>query len=369
MTNKHHIVTVPLGERSYPIYIGNGLLRQTGAMAIRHGLGNSIVIITDAHVAPLYLSVVSQSLKAKKFSIHTIVVPAGEKQKCLKTAERIYTELLRTNVERSATIVALGGGVIGDLAGFIAATYQRGIGFVQIPTTLLAQVDSSVGGKVGINHPLAKNMIGAFYQPRFVIADPSVLRTLPKREMISGMGEVVKYGMILDKKFFSTVGQDLDLAFGRDPNVLSHIIKKSCEWKAYVVANDEKEQHLRAILNFGHTIGHALEHAGKYGALKHGEAILYGMVAEAHIAMRSGMISSTEQLRMEQLIHRLPLPSLSSIRLRTDALIDTMMKDKKTHLGQIRMPLPSAIGTMMLPTAVDERLIREAIEYVKVYGS
>ncbi|MCK9407523.1 MAG: 3-dehydroquinate synthase [Bacteroidetes bacterium] len=369
MTKKMHIVTVPLGDRSYPIYIGSGLLRQSGSIFQRHGIGRSIVIVSDTHVAELYLSTVEKSLIAKKFNVHSIILPPGEQQKRLNTADRIYTELLKRNIERSATIVALGGGVIGDLTGFIAATYLRGIGFVQIPTTLLAQVDSSVGGKVGINHMLAKNMIGAFYQPQFVLSDATVLRTLPKREMISGMGEIVKYGMILDQKFFRYIEQHLDRAFARDSAVLSHLIRKSCELKAYIVSNDEKEQHLRAILNFGHTIGHALEHAGHYGVLKHGEAILYGMVAEAHIAFRNGMISSGEKERLERLIQQLPLPLLTPIRLQSAALLNTMMKDKKTNNGIIRMPLPSAIGTVLLPSNVDRQFILDAIDYVKVYGS
>jgi 3-dehydroquinate synthase len=368
LIKRPHTVTVPLGDRSYPIHIGSGLLRRAGAIFSQHGIGRSVVVITDDHVAERYLSIVASSLKAKKFSVHAIILPSGEQQKRLSTAERIYTELLKHNIERSATIVALGGGVIGDLAGFIAATYQRGIGFVQIPTTLLAQVDSSVGGKVGINHPLAKNMIGAFYQPQFVLADPSVLKTLPKREMISGMGEVAKYGMILDPRFFRYVEQNLDRAFRRDPNVLGEMIRKSCEMKAFVVSSDEKEQHLRAILNFGHTIGHALEHAGKYGALKHGEAVLYGMVAEAHIAYRSGMFSAQEKERLEQFVQRLPLPSLTSLRLKPESLVATMMKDKKTTNGSIRMPLPSSIGSVMLPSAVDRKFILDAIDFVKVYG-
>jgi len=328
-----------------------------------------VVIITDQTVASRYLSVVRKSLIAKQYSVHTIILPSGEAQKSLGTAERIYSELLKRNIERSSTIVALGGGVLGDLAGFIAATYQRGIGFVQIPTTLLAQVDSSVGGKVGINHPLAKNMIGAFYQPKFVLADTSVLTTLPKRELISGLGEVVKYGIILDKKFFGYIEQNLEKALARDQHVLARLIRRSCALKAYVVSHDEKEEHLRAILNFGHTIGHALEHAGKYGTLKHGEAILYGMVAEAHIACEMGMLSLQRMQRIEQLVNQLPIPSLTPLRLKSSALMATMKKDKKTKNGILRMPLPHSIGNVSVATTVSEPSVLRAIEYLRVYGS
>lgn len=369
LTKKVHTITVPLGERTYPIYIGEGLLRRAGELFHRHRIGRNVVIITDSTVARHHGAMLERSLRAAEFSVHTIVIPPGEQQKRLATAERIYTELLERHTDRSATIVALGGGVIGDLAGFVAATYQRGIGFVQIPTTLLAQVDSSVGGKVGVNHPLAKNMIGAFYQPLFVIADPLVLRTLPKREMISGLGEVIKYGVILDARFFGFVERSLDKAFARNAAVLAEMVRTSCLLKAYVVATDEKEQHLRAILNFGHTIGHALEHAGRYAALKHGEAILYGMVAEARIACWLGMIDERQVDRLEALVQALPLPSLTPLRLRPAALLKTMMKDKKTLQGNIRMPLPSAIGTVQLPSVVEQPFIERSIAHLTVYGS
>lgn len=369
MTRSIHTVVVPLKERSYPIYIGAGLLRSTGMYFRRHNIGKDIVIITDKHVAQKYLPLVRKSLEAKKYFVRSIVLPPGESQKSIASAETIYTQLLQWNVERTATIVALGGGVIGDLAGFVAATFQRGIGFVQIPTTLLAQVDSSVGGKVGINHPLAKNMIGAFYQPSFVLADTSVLKTLPKREIICGLGEVVKYGIILDRKFFDLTERSLDKILSGDRNILTQIVKRSCELKAYVVARDEKESNLRAILNFGHTIGHALEHAGAYGKLKHGEAVLYGMVAETMIASLKQMISSDDVERMEQLIRRIPIPSLTPLQLKFHSLRTAMKMDKKVKDGAIRMTLPKRIGSVTLPMDIDEASIRYAVEYVKVYGT
>ncbi len=369
LTDKVHIVRVPLKERSYPIYIGEDLLRRAGKLFVRHGIGKSIVIITDKHVAPQYLSILQRSLESKKFTVRSIILPPGESQKSIGTSERIFTQLLKWNIERSATIVALGGGVIGDLAGFVAATFQRGIGFVQVPTTLLAQVDSSVGGKVGINHPLAKNMIGAFYQPSFVLADISVLKTLPKREIICGLGEVVKYGIILDRKFFASVERTIEEILAGDRSSLTRIVKRSCELKAYVVARDEKESNLRAILNFGHTIGHALEHAGGYGRLKHGEAVLYGMIAETAIASLKNMIPHNDAERMEQLVRKIPIPSLTPLKLNYRSLHTAMMMDKKVKNGAIRMTLPRTIGSVTLPMEVDEESIRRAVEYVKVYGT
>lgn len=368
LTNNSYIVKVPLGDRSYPIYIGANLLKNIGKLCVDHKVARTVVVITDKNVARYYLQMVKASLEKKNFFVRSIVLPPRERQKSLQTAEKIYTKLLEWNIERNSAIIALGGGVIGDLAGFIAATYQRGIGFIQIPTSLLAQVDSSIGGKVGINHPLAKNMIGAFFQPQFVLADTSVLKTLPKRELICGMGEVVKYGVILDKKFFSFIEQNLNKALSGDTKILSSIIRRCCELKAHVVSRDEKEQNVRTILNFGHTIGHALERAGKFTHLKHGEAILYGMIAETNIAFAAGMISFADKERMECLIQKIPIPSLRSLRLRNTELFGTMRKDKKVKDGFIRMTLPYAIGKISMPMTVDEQLIDRALDYVKLYG-
>ncbi len=362
------MVTVPLGSRSYPIYIGKDLLRNAGKYFLRHRIGRSLVIITDSNVARRHLDVFTRSVEAKHYAVRTIILPPGEKLKSIGSIEKIFSQLLRWNIERSATIVALGGGVIGDLAGFVAATYQRGIGFVQVPTTLLAQVDSSVGGKVGINHPLAKNMIGAFYQPAFVLADTSVLRTLPKRELICGLGEVVKYGIILDRKFFEFIERNVGKVLSGDQKILQHVIQRCCELKAYVVEHDEKEQNLRAILNYGHTIGHALEQSGDYGFLKHGEAILYGMIAETHVAFDLKMISLKEKDRIEQLIQKIPIPSLSPLKLKYAGLIAAMKKDKKVKDGSIRMPLPIKIGKVTLPMTITDQSIRHSIEYVKIFG-
>ena len=369
MTRSEHTVKVPLGDRSYPIYIGNGVLKNAAKYFKNHRIGKSLVIIADTAVARLYLPSVKRNLIAGNFSVLSIILPAGEDQKSLHTVEKIFTQLLQWNIERTATIVALGGGVIGDLAGFIASSYQRGIGFVQIPTTLLAQVDSSVGGKVGINHPLAKNMIGAFYQPAFVLADTAVLKTLPKRERICGVGEIIKYGIILDRKFFEFLEGSLEGALSGDHEILTHIVRRCCELKSFVVSHDEKEENLRAILNFGHTVGHALEHAGKYGYLKHGEAILYGMIAETQIAYEMKMISLSEKERIEQMIQRIPIPFLAPLRLKLPALIASMKKDKKVKNGVIRMTLPTKIGKVTLPVNIAEQLVQRSIEYVKLYGA
>lgn len=371
MSRSLHIttVTVPLGKRTYPIYIGSRLLQRAGHFFRRRKISGTVVIVTDSTVAKLYLTPLYRSLTAEKYNVHTIVIPPGERQKSSSRTEKIYTQLLRWKIERSSTIVALGGGVIGDLAGFIAATYQRGIGFVQIPTTLLAQVDSSVGGKVGINHPLAKNMIGAFYQPQFVLADCDVLSSLPTREIVCGLGEIVKYGIILDKKFFDSSAKDLKKAMKRDAAALRAMVKRSCELKAYVVSNDEREHNLRAILNFGHTVGHALEHAGRYSHLKHGEAILYGMVAEAHIAYSVGLLSLRQKEKIEQTIKNIPLPRLSRTNLKIESLIKTMKVDKKVKDGEIYMALPNSIGTITLPMPVDEDMIEHSIHYLADYAS
>lgn len=363
------VVKVPLGDRTYPIYIGNDLLQRIGTYFRRHGISRKIVIITDTTVARLYLRVLRSGLQKSGIIVHSVIVPPGENQKSLQRAERIYTQLLKWNIDRSGTIVALGGGVIGDLAGFVAATYQRGIPFVQIPTTLLAQVDSSVGGKVGVNHTFAKNMIGAFYQPKFVLADTSVLKTLPRRELVCGLGEVIKYGIILDKKFYSFTEKNLNRALRTDVEVLHSMVKRSCQLKAFVVSRDERESGLRAILNFGHTIGHSLEHAGGYSTLKHGEAILYGMIAETYIALSRSMISAASKKRIEQCIVGIPLPRLSSIQTSFSSLVRTMLMDKKTKDGTIRMVLPYRIGKVSLPIPVHGDTIRAAVKYLKEYAS
>jgi 3-dehydroquinate synthase len=334
---------VDLGLRSYPIYIGHQILSMVGPLCRERAIPSVVVVITDRIVGKLYLAHVVNSLKHHGFTVHTVTLPTGERQKSLGTANRIFTDLIKNRVGRSSAVAALGGGVIGDLAGFVAATYLRGVCFVQIPTTLLAQTDSSVGGKVGVNHPLAKNMIGAFYQPKCVISDVDVLRTLPAREVICGLGEVIKYSVIADAQLFDFINQHLDDFLQLKPDVLLTIIGRCCEIKAALVSKDEFEKGERIILNYGHTIGHALEAAGEYKVYKHGEAILMGMWAENIIAHRRGFISEDAHQRVQQLLERL-LPLIPPSRVRTKDALSAMMIDKKTINGKVRMVLPKQIG-------------------------
>lgn len=360
-------IAVALGKRSYPIYIGAGVRGMAGKFLKRLRLPQHIVIITDSLVARLYLDDVRQSLEEAGFSVFLIVIPQGESQKSLHRADAIYAELLRNRIGRKTTIIALGGGVVGDLAGFVAATFQRGVNFVQMPTTLLAQVDSSVGGKVGINHALGKNMIGAFYQPLCVIADTETLQTLPERERVCGLGEVIKYGIILDKKFFEHVQKNLADIIAMEPASVSHVIARCCELKASVVSQDEKEEHLRAILNFGHTVGHALEHEGHFRALKHGEAILLGMIAETFLAHQLKMISDADAQRIEEAIAAVPLPRSFGFAFSPKKLIQTMRSDKKSLGGSIRFVLPKKIGNVTLPIPVSEEMIAPALLALKKF--
>jgi 3-dehydroquinate synthase len=366
-STQYQTVRVPLGERSYPIYIGKNLLSSLGRFFHRHRLPKTVVIITDRNVARLYLKIAQRSLVQGGFDVRVIVVPPGEKEKNLRRADAVYSALLRFRIERRSTIVALGGGVVGDLAGFIAATYQRGVNFVQVPTTLLAQVDSSVGGKVGVNHARGKNMVGAFYQPAFVVADVATLRTLPDREIVCGVGEVVKYGIIMNRKFFSFVDRNLPDILAKEGRVLAHLVAGCCRMKALVVSQDEREDNLRAILNFGHTVGHALEHAGSYRSLKHGESILLGMIAETFVAYRLGMISSKDAARIEGAILKIPMPRSIGFSFAPPKLIDAMRLDKKVAGGKIRFVLPTSVGKVTLPIVVDEKIILESLVYLRAF--
>jgi 3-dehydroquinate synthase len=360
-----HTVRVPLGKRSYPIYLGTAILSSLGSLFQRHRMPKTVVIITDKNVARLYLKTVKKSLASSGFDTRTIIIPFGEGQKSLRRADAIYSDLLRWKVERQSTIVALGGGVVGDLAGFIASTYQRGVHFVQVPTTLLAQVDSSVGGKVGVNHALGKNMVGSFYQPDFVAADIGTLQTLPAREIICGLGEVLKYGIIRDKKFFLYSVKHIDAITSKNSKTLARIVAECCRMKADIVSRDEREKNLRAILNFGHTVGHALEHAGNYRLLKHGEAILLGMVAETFAALRLGLITPLEAGRIEDAVLSIPLPSLHGLKFSSSILLATMRVDKKVYDGKIRLVVPTSIGKVTLPMPVDESIILDSLAYLQ----
>jgi 3-dehydroquinate synthase len=365
ISSRVDIVRVPLGERSYDIMIGAGILAVAGSLIEKHDLPKQTVIITDRNVASLYLAVVERSLRRSGCTVFTITIPAGENEKSLQRAGRIYTQLLRQGISRRSTIIALGGGVVGDLAGFIAATYQRGVSFVQIPTTLLSQVDSSVGGKAGINHPLGKNMIGAFYQPAFVLADVATLRTLPPRELVCGLGEVVKYGIILDEEFFRFTQRNLARALRCHHATLRAMVKSCCAMKAFVVSRDERESGLRAILNFGHTVGHALEKAGGFHSLKHGEAVLWGMLAETLVAQSLGMIREEDVHCICDMISSVPLTPLP--RVAFGSLAAAMWLDKKTVQGKIMCVLPKRIGEVTLPMAVEESILGNVLQRMRRY--
>jgi len=346
---------VELGERSYPIVIGRGLL-DDGALLTRHiGGSGKVAIVTNTTVAPLYLDKVAAPLRAGGREVVTIILPDGEEYKNWESLNQVFDALLANKCDRKTTLVALGGGVIGDLTGYAAASYMRGVPFVQIPTTLLAQVDSSVGGKTGINHPLGKNMIGAFYQPRAVIADTATLDTLPDRELSAGLAEVIKHGAILDAGFFDWIEQNIGKLVARDHDALAHAILRSCEIKADVVKRDEREGGLRAVLNFGHTFGHAIENGLGYGAWLHGEAVGCGMVMAADLSHRMGLIDSASVERLRALTQAARLPTVAP-DLGLERWIELMEVDKKNEGGAIKFILLKPLGSPSITGAPREQL-------------
>jgi len=351
-------LTIDLGERSYPIYIGDSLLDRPEILD-RHIRGQQVMVVTNEIVAPLYLERVMAELEVTEKV--PLILPDGEQHKTLATVERIFDVLLKHRFSRTATLIALGGGVIGDIVGFAAACYQRGIPFIQIPTTLLAQVDSSVGGKTGVNHPLGKNMIGAFYQPQAVIADTSVLDTLPDRELRAGIAEVIKYGLIRDQAFFCWMEEQMERLVGRDPETVIYAVERSCRNKADVVAHDEREAGLRAILNFGHTFGHAIETGMGYGHYLHGEAVAIGMCQAADLSERLGLLTHHDVERIVALIARAGLPVVPPDGLDAENFLTLMAVDKKNVDGQLRLILLEAIGRATLPTSVPLELLKTTL--------
>ncbi len=336
-------LSVALGDRSYPIHIGAGLLGR--ADLIKPVLtGRRAVIVTNTLVAGLYLERLSETLHAAGVETVTIVLPDGEEHKDWATLNRVFDSLLAQRCDRQTPLIALGGGVIGDLAGFAAATYQRGVPFIQIPTTLLAQVDSSVGGKTAINHAQGKNMIGAFYQPKLVLADMDTLNTLPDRELKAGLAEVIKHGVILDLAFFEWLEANIERLLARDADALAHAVRRSCEIKAGVVEGDERELGARALLNFGHTFGHAIETGLGYGALLHGEAVGAGMVMGADLSARLGLISRVAAERIVAVLRRAGLP-LAVAGLTPARMLELMSVDKKVEHGQLRFIVLEGLGT------------------------
>ena len=354
-------IRVALGDRSYEIEIGRGNLARSAAFITqRLPQCSGAVVITDENVRVPHAALVAQSLANTGLKCEVLCVPAGEASKCVAEAERLWNRLAGLKVDRKTAVVAAGGGVIGDLAGFVAATFARGLALVQIPTTLLAQVDSSVGGKVGINLPAAKNIVGAFWQPAGVLIDLDVLDTLPDREYRSGLAEVVKYGVILDAEFFAYLEAHVDDLIRRQPGVLEHVIARSCELKASIVEQDERElTGVRALLNYGHTFCHAIETVSGYGRFLHGEAVAIGMACAARLAESLGRVDAALVPRQRGLLTALGLPVTVSGLDRED-LLAAMHQDKKAERGQLRLVLPSRLGHVELVGKVDEDLVRRA---------
>jgi 3-dehydroquinate synthase len=339
------IVHVSLGQRSYVIKVGGELLPRLGAECAALKLGQRCAVITDSNVGKKFAKTALKSLSASGFEPVLVTVPAGEKSKRVAMVEKCYDQLAQHRLERKSFIVALGGGVVGDLTGFVAATYLRGIPFVQVPTTLLAQVDSSVGGKTGVNLASGKNLVGAFYQPRLVLCDLDTLNTLPKREYISGLAEVIKYGIIYDAVLFSQLERNLPKLLRRDEGALGAVIARCCEIKAEVVGEDETENGLRAILNFGHTIGHAIENSSGYGKYLHGEAISIGQVAAARLSHEILSLPTGDVTRIEKLFAQAGLPvKIKLSRLQRPKLFAAMKLDKKVSSGEVKFVLAQRIG-------------------------
>lgn len=351
---------VELGERSYPIYIGKSLLGQSEIYG-RHIQGSQVMVVTNEVVAPLYLETIQTALGA--FDVRPLVLPDGEQYKNLETLNSIFDSLLEFRFSRRCTLVALGGGVIGDLVGFAAACYQRGVPFIQVPTTLLAQVDSSVGGKTGVNHRLGKNMIGAFYQPRCVIADTTSLNTLPDRELSAGIAEIIKYGLIRDLEFFGWLEQHISNILQRDPEALAYAIERSCRNKAEVVAADEMEGGVRALLNLGHTFGHAIETGMGYGSWLHGEAVAAGICMAAHLSVRLGWLEQAAESRIRSLVEQARLPVNPPPAITPAEFHNLMAVDKKVLDGKLRLVLLRGIGKAVVTDTYDRAALEETLRY------
>lgn len=350
---------VALGDRAYPIHIGKNLLSQAD-LILPHLKRKQVAIVTNTTVAPLYLERLSNKLGAAGVAVIPIVLPDGEAYKNTDTLNLIYDALLKNRCERNTTIIALGGGVIGDLAGYAAATYLRGVPFIQIPTTLLSQVDSSVGGKTGINHPLGKNMIGAFYQPQLVLADIDTLSTLPTRELAAGLAEVIKYGLIRDETFFDWLEQKMPALLKLEPEAISYAIYRSCQNKAEVVAADERESGERALLNLGHTFGHAIENAMGYGVWLHGEAVAAGTMMAADLSLRMGWLTQSEVTRIAAIFKAANLP-IDPPSLGVERYLDLMGLDKKVQDGKIRFVLQKGIGKSVITSDYDAVALQQTL--------
>ncbi|OGK81346.1 MAG: 3-dehydroquinate synthase [Candidatus Rokubacteria bacterium GWA2_70_23] len=354
-------IAVTLGSRSYRILVGPGLLRAVGAELSRTGVGSRVAVLSDEPVMALHGRQVVEGLEAAGFSVTEIRLPAGEAAKTLATAERAWDALLAAGLDRTSTVVAVGGGAVGDLSGFVAATYMRGVSFVQVPTTLLAQVDASIGGKTAIDHPRAKNLIGAFHQPRFVVVDPAVLLTLPEREFRSGLAEVIKHGIVLDAAYFADLEAHLSALLARDLPTLTRVVAGSCRIKAAVVERDEQEAELRAVLNYGHTIGHAVEAVTGFERWTHGEAVALGIAAEARLAERLGIAGADATARQTGILQAVGLPVRGS-GAEPAAVIEALARDKKARDGRVPFVLAPRIGSFRLVFDVPQAAVLETLE-------
>ena len=354
-------VSVDLKERSYRILVGSGLLEEIGDLLVDVLPAGRVAVVTDSDVGRIYADRVQQRLQSHGFETGKLEVAPGEASKSLEMAERLFNGFLDLDMGRRSAVVALGGGVVGDLAGFAAATFMRGITYVQVPTSLLAQIDSSVGGKVAVNLKRGKNLVGAFHQPRAVIADVSTLSTLPRGELVSGMAEVVKHGMIMDAELFEFVEEHCEDLLGLLPDVMSKVVAWNCRLKAEVVEKDEEEAGLRAILNFGHTLGHALESVCKYAGLKHVEAVAVGMVFACRLAIRLGKCGDETLERLKCLLEKIGLPTQLPGGVRARDIIETMRRDKKARAGKLRWVLPNEIGDVQIGCEVADEMVEELL--------
>ncbi len=354
-------LSLDLGPRSYDILIGPGLIDELGELLSPLLPGRQVAVISNETVAPLYLQRTLEALNRAGFNTLSVVLPDGERYKDWTHLQRIFDVLIENRFERTATLLALGGGVIGDMTGFAAATFLRGATFVQVPTTLLSQVDASVGGKTGINHPLGKNLIGAFHQPRLVAIDVSTLQTLPRRELLAGMAEVIKYGIIWDADFFALLEREGPEIFNTDGALLSRVIRTCCAIKAEVVARDERESGTRALLNLGHTFGHAIESLAGYGTILHGEGVSVGIIMAADLSQQMGLCSGADVARIRNLLQKTGLP-ISAPRFTVSRFLEAMSRDKKVSGGDLRFVLVEAIGRAAIHKNIPTEKISRAIE-------
>ena len=354
-------IPVNLAARSYRILVGRGALAAVGPELAQCRVGRKVALFSDPGILAVHGHVVRDGLRSSGFDVAEILLPEGEQAKTLDVARQGWDRLLEAGCDRTSTVVALGGGAVGDLAGFVAATYMRGINFVQVPTTLLAQVDASIGGKTAIDHPRAKNLIGAFHQPRFVVVDPAALITLPDAQFRSGLAEVIKHGIVLDAGYFADLEHCLPSLLRRDLSTLERVVAGSCRLKAGVVERDEQEAELRHVLNYGHTIGHALEAATRYGRWTHGEAVSLGIVAEAGLAERLGLAEADTTQRQVRLLHAAGLP-VSGLAASPSAIIEALGRDKKARDGRLPFVLAPEIGAFRLVFDVPQATVRDTLE-------